>query len=74
MVALKGWIIMFAIFKLVNKLLTLEISNIHRLRDNVMIIIVDDLRHLGDKSIKLRNIQKLAANGVNFANAFAQVY
>lgn len=74
MVVLKGWIIMFVIFKLVNKLLTLEISNINKLRDNVMIIIVDDLRHLGDKSIKLRNIQKLAANGVNFANAFAQVY
>ncbi|KAI8439942.1 hypothetical protein MSG28_001393 [Choristoneura fumiferana] len=72
MVVLKGLIIVFIIFPFVNKLFALVNMNINNVKGNVMIIIVDDLRHLEDKSVKLRNIEKLAANGINFVNAFAQ--
>lgn len=40
---------------------------------NIVLILVDDLRHLSDENINLRNIKKIAAEGVNFKNAFAQV-
>ncbi|XP_059059979.1 iduronate 2-sulfatase isoform X2 [Achroia grisella] len=47
-----------------------KLVNSHR--HNVLIILIDDLRHLSDKDVYLPNIAKLAANGVNFENACAQ--
>ncbi|XP_031763478.2 iduronate 2-sulfatase [Galleria mellonella] len=41
-------------------------------KHNVLIILIDDLRHLSDKDIFLPNIDKIAANGINFENAYAQ--
>ncbi|KAM3968325.1 iduronate 2-sulfatase [Aphomia sociella] len=39
---------------------------------NVLLILIDDFRHLSSNSVILPNIAKIAANGVNFENAFAQ--
>ncbi|XP_075972630.1 iduronate 2-sulfatase [Anticarsia gemmatalis] len=41
-------------------------------KPNIIFILVDDLRHLSDGTINLPNIQKLADEGVEFKNAFAQ--
>lgn len=40
---------------------------------NVLFILIDDLRPLTGEDIHLPNIEKLAANGIYFKNAFAQV-
>lgn len=42
-------------------------------KNNILIIFIDDLRHLADETISLPNIKKIADEGVNFKNAFAQV-
>lgn len=54
-------------------LLTCSQSYSSATKTNILIIIVDDLRHLSDETINLPNIKTLAARGVNFKNAFAQV-
>ncbi|XP_063530604.1 iduronate 2-sulfatase [Cydia strobilella] len=46
--------------------------NTNKLRENVLLIIIDDLRHLTGKNVKLPTIEKMAANGITFENAFAQ--
>ncbi|XP_045763330.1 iduronate 2-sulfatase [Maniola jurtina] len=42
------------------------------IKDNVLIIFVDDWRYLTEKEVYLPNIQKLAGKGIKFRNAFAQ--
>ncbi|KAF9413418.1 hypothetical protein HW555_008355 [Spodoptera exigua] len=39
---------------------------------NILMIVVDDLRHLSDETINLPNLKRLADEGANFKNAFAQ--
>ncbi|KAJ8724811.1 hypothetical protein PYW07_015769 [Mythimna separata] len=41
-------------------------------KNNILFILVDDLRHLSDETISLPNIKTLAGESVNFKNAFAQ--
>ncbi|XP_063823610.1 iduronate 2-sulfatase [Ostrinia nubilalis] len=41
-------------------------------KNNVVFIVIDDLRHLSDIDVHLPNLKKLAANSVNFKNTFAQ--
>ncbi|XP_023939159.1 iduronate 2-sulfatase [Bicyclus anynana] len=41
-------------------------------KSNVLIIFVDDMRHLTEKEVYLPNIQKLARESIQFRNAFAQ--
>ncbi|CAD0198997.1 unnamed protein product [Chrysodeixis includens] len=41
-------------------------------QNNVLLIIIDDLRHLSEETINLPNIKKIANKGVYFKNAFAQ--
>lgn len=43
------------------------------LKSNVLFIVIDDLRHLTGQDVRLPNLEKLAANSVNFKNTFAQV-
>ncbi|XP_068628041.1 iduronate 2-sulfatase [Battus philenor] len=40
--------------------------------NNVLLIFVDDLRHLDDENLNLYNIKKMAAKGVYFKNSYAQ--
>lgn len=42
-------------------------------KQNVLLILIDDLRHLLDEKHILPNIYRMPANGVRFENAFAQV-
>lgn len=42
-------------------------------KSNVLIIFIDDMRKLSDEEFYLPNIQNLAAKGISFTNAFAQV-
>lgn len=42
-------------------------------QNNVLFIIVDDLRHLSKETINLPNIQSIAKSGAYFNNAFSQV-
>lgn len=41
--------------------------------NNVLLIIIDDLRHLSNENVNLPNIKEMANKGVNFKNAFSQV-
>lgn len=43
------------------------------IKSNVLIIFVDDMRHLTEAEVYLPNIRKLAGKGIHFRNAFAQV-
>ncbi|KAL0883654.1 hypothetical protein ABMA27_015780 [Loxostege sticticalis] len=42
------------------------------LKSNVLFIVIDDLRHLTGQDVRLPNLEKMAANSVNFKNTFAQ--
>ncbi|KAJ0179161.1 hypothetical protein K1T71_004873 [Dendrolimus kikuchii] len=52
---------------LINKGITENVN-----KPNVLLIFVDDLRHLSTDEVILPNIKKMADTGVNFKNAFAQ--
>lgn len=42
-------------------------------KPNILLIFVDDLRHLSKSEVILPNIKKITGAGVYFKNAFAQV-
>lgn len=48
-------------------------NNLVKIKRNVLIILIDDMRQLAGKNIFLPNIQKLAGKSITFQNAFAQV-
>ncbi|KAJ8726791.1 hypothetical protein PYW08_015188 [Mythimna loreyi] len=65
----------FSVFSLIKSLIILQMylqSFSSATKNNILFIFVDDLRHLSDETINLPNIKKLAGEGVNFKNAFAQ--
>lgn len=51
----------------------LSLNEIKAKKQNVLLIYVDDLRPLSNEYVRLPNILKMAAKGVLFKNAFAQV-
>lgn len=60
-------------------LIVLCIHSVHteyangKYRNNLLIVFIDDMRYLTNKDMFLPNIQNLAAEGVTFENAYAQV-
>nr|XP_026491769.1 iduronate 2-sulfatase [Vanessa tameamea] len=55
-----------------NNVLSHDFGMKTHLKRNVLIILIDDMRHLTDKNILLPNIQRLAVKSIVFRNAFAQ--
>ncbi|XP_021182710.3 iduronate 2-sulfatase [Helicoverpa armigera] len=53
-------------------LLILLVCSATATKKNVLLILVDDLRHLSDEMVNLPNVKKLANEGANFKNAYAQ--
>ncbi|XP_050363000.1 iduronate 2-sulfatase [Nymphalis io] len=56
----------------INNILSVDFERKTHIKRNVLIIVIDDMRHLTDQNILLPNIQKLAVNSIVFQNAFAQ--
>lgn len=50
----------------------ISISNEVYNKDNVLILLIDDFRHLQAENVNLPNLNFLAENGITFTKAFAQ--
>ncbi|XP_041973462.1 iduronate 2-sulfatase [Aricia agestis] len=67
-----------AFLKLFGILLCLSITIIaceqlkHKTKPNVLLVLIDDMRHLGEEEVNLIHLNNLAGKSINFRNAFAQ--
>lgn len=66
-------VILFCVKIVISPVLASVNPTTKAIKSNVLIIFVDDMRHLTEAEVYLPNIRKLAGKGIHFRNAFAQV-
>lgn len=70
---MKLFLVIYVCIISLSKIVSKDCPKTNLVKRNVLIILIDDMRHLTGKNVFLPNIQKFARKSIAFENAFAQV-